>query len=77
MEDVLTNSTSKSTIWHHGYDKETRPQLSIQSEVQIGQDVTFLGLVAEILGLDARLVGLQVWKYFEGFEAQQASRNQL
>ena len=61
MEDVLTKSINKSVIWHHGYDKETRSQLSIQSEVQIGQDVTFLGLVAEILGLDARLVGLQVW----------------
>ena len=77
MEDVLTNSTSKSTIWHHGYDKETRPQLSIQSEVQIGQDVTFLGLVAEILGLDARLVGLQVWSSLKVLMAQQASRNQL
>jgi hypothetical protein len=77
MEDVLTNSTSESTIWHHGYDKETRPQLSIQSEVQIGQDVTFLGLVAEILGLDARLVGLQVWSSLKVLMAQQASRNQL
>jgi hypothetical protein len=54
--DVLTISTSKGVKPIHGYDKETRPHLSIQSEVKISQDVTFLGLVQEKLGLDARLV---------------------
>jgi hypothetical protein len=47
MMDVLTISISKRTIQLHGYDKETRPHLSIQSEVKFSQDVTFLGLVAE------------------------------
>jgi hypothetical protein len=56
MMDVLTNSTSKRIIQLHGYDKETRPHLSIQSKVEFSQDVTFLGLVQEKLGLDARLV---------------------
>ena len=60
--DVLTNSTSEKTIQLHGYDKETRPHLSIQSEVKISQDVTFLGLVQEELGLDARSVRVAILK---------------
>ena len=54
--DVLTIATSKRVKPIHGYDKETRPHLSIQSKVEFSQDVTFLGLVQEFLGLDARLV---------------------
>jgi hypothetical protein len=52
----LTNSTSKNAIKLHGYDKMTRPHLSIQTKVKISQDVTLLGLVKKKLGLDARLV---------------------
>jgi hypothetical protein len=60
--DVLSNSTSKDTNKFHGYNKETRPHLSIQSKGKISQDVTFLGLVQEELGLDARSVRVAILK---------------
>jgi hypothetical protein len=52
----LTNSTSKKAIKLHGYDKMTRPHLSIQTKVKISRTSPYLGLAKKRLGLDARLV---------------------